>query len=262
MSKNSIRLICSIFLFLGVQSIYAQENEMLTLIRNKMKSVYDKYSNLPNLSFDVTYNYGIDTPGARIPLQTLNGTYSMNVNKAKYSMGDIEYLQNNEYFIALHHKQKAIIVSTPTTNAASQNLPMRGVLDSLMIKYGDHYSYSSQDEDSTHSVIKFIKTDSTAQYDSIIINYNPITKYLNWIQYSYTLMEFAASPEQSGVDITENNAYVTRHKYLIVSFSNYRNNNLDNSIYETNTYLWNDGGTLKPSDRYNYYKIFDTRILR
>lgn len=262
MNKNIVRLALSVMLLTSFLNIQAQENEMLTIIRNKMKNIYDRYNNLPNLTFDVTYDYGIDSPGVRIPIQTIKGTYTMNVNKAKYAMGDIEYLQNNDYFIALHHKQKAIIVSSVKTSSASQNLPMKDMLDSLMIKYGDHYTYSSQNEDSTHTEIKFIRADSTTQYDSIIINYNPITQYLNWVQYNYTLIELATPPSQSGIDITESSAYVTRHKYLIVNFSNYRHETLDNSIYETNTYIWNDGGTLKPSDKYNYYKVFDTRILR
>lgn len=261
MKKNILKILLVIFL-INVTNIHAQETRLME-IRNIMADIYKTYDNIPSLSFSVNYNYGIyDSTNVKKTTNVIDGKYNMNVQNAVYSMGEIEYIQNRDFFIALHHKHNAILVSNPQFKTAGGNIPMRTMLDSLILKYAEHYNYNTTNIDTSNAIISFSRKDSLAQFDTLLLGYNKLYKRLTFIQYNYKQAAATYEPQEVTSHAFEGLPIKTVNAFLRISFNNYETTILNNSIYETNSYIWNDNGSYKPIDKYKYYKIYDLRTVK
>jgi len=218
-----------------------------------MERIYQAYDSVPYLSFDVRYRYDSDTLYGDFTHEVMEGTYTMAGKKAKYRLGDIDFIQNDSFFIAIYNTEKYIIVADPKSSNSGNELPMRQLIDSLVDAYSLHYTLTTSMLDSTTGKISFTATDSTAAFSSFAIVYDTSRHFLKCIDYSFI------EPPFIDPDVTYVVMPVARKKRLRIEFSRYRVDHFSPDIYHQNSYIFFEDGVCKPVDRYSGYRIFYSR---
>lgn len=222
-----------------------------------LQSIYHNYDSVKYLSFDVRFNYGSDTLLGKFDAEQMDGTYTLAGNKAKYRLGDIDFMQNDSFFIAVYNKDKLIMVDEPKAINMGSQLPMRQQIDSLLLAYADHYNISSYNQSADTGVIQLLGTDSLAQFDRFALQYDNRTYMLYQVSYNYkepadldsaVLSSYQASTSTTGVPLQK--------KRFTIQFLNYRYENFNESAYDENNYIWFENGICKPAARYEEYKIY------
>lgn len=249
--KRNLVMIIFILALSGVQNAMGQ-----TTPQEIMNRIYEKYDSITYLTFDVKYIYTTDTIGGKYKTDVMKGSYTMAGKKALYSIGDIQFMQNDSFFISIYPNEKYMIVSDPRTRNTGSQLPMRAMMDSMIQSYAKHYKIKMS-TDSVEGTIRFIKADSIAQFDKFIIKYDLETHYLNSIKYDFE--EPDVIDEENDDDTTEQPEMIMRKKSLTIRFTNYRIDNFSPKIYNENNYIWFDEGECKPVDKYKGYRIFYSR---
>ncbi len=218
-------------------------------VQEIMSGIYKKYDSLSYITFNVKYTYSTDTVMGNFTHEVMNGSYTMAGKKAKYTIGDIDFLQNDSFLIAVYNNNKFIMVSDPNTINTGSELPMRSVMDSMIQAYSRHYTINSAD---IPGRITFDKADDTAQFKKFVISYDPATNYLRSIQYDYEENVTTEAPE----DTTIAQRSALRQKRLTIDFSDYRLDNFSPALYSESNYIWFEDGECKPVDKYRDYKIY------
>lgn len=219
-----------------------------------MNRIYQKYDSLTYLTFDVKYVYSTDTVGGKFKTDVIKGTYTMAGKKALYNIGDIQFMQNDSFFISVYPKDKFIIVADPRTRNAGSELPMRNMIDSMITSYAQHYTVKMS-SDSTEGTIKFIRSDSMVQFDKFVINYDINDYYLNSIKYEFQEPEVINEDDTTGAPPQT----VMRKKSLTIKFSNYRADNFSPKNYSENNYIWFEDGECKAVEKYKGFRVFYSR---
>jgi hypothetical protein len=214
-----------------------------------MSKIYKKYDSLSYITFDVKYMYGTDTLYGDFKREELAGTYTMAGIKAKYNIGDIEFMQNDSTFISVYNKEKFIMVADPRYTNTGNELPMRAMMDSMIQAYGLHYTILT---DTTLGIIRFNRADSLAQYKQFLISYDVSSKFLNGIQYTFEENQLM-NPNDTTGSLAR---YALRQKTFKIGFSNYRLDNFSPDLYNENNYIWQEDGEWKPIDKYKGYKVY------
>jgi hypothetical protein len=260
----------------------------LSQVQQIMNCIYHVYDSVPYITFDVNYTYTSDSmEDGKFIQDGLTGTYTMAGKKAKYNIGDIDFLQNDSFCIAVYNSQKYILVSDPRTPNAGSGLPMRQAMDSLLQSYSQHYALSvecmfdsntiaSSPQDSTSNAdsivlckIVFTKADSLAQFLSFTITYDSSTCFLRSVEYVFE-EPYVTNPENSGaggdsLSISQSLASgppatappQMQKKKLRIDFSNYRFDNFSDAIYDEEQYIDYEDGTWKPVPKYYGYQVFN-----
>ena len=237
--------------------IQAQNTSTTTAIKQTMQSIYQNYDSIKYLSFDVKFNYGSDTLLGKYDSEQMDGTYTLAGKKAKYRLGDIDFMQNDSFFIAVYNKDKLILVDEPKSINIGSQLPLRQQMDSLMLSYANQYSFSNFTQSVDTGVIQLTGTDSTAQFDKFSILYNNRTKMLYQVSYEYK--EPASLDSVVLNRMMQSSGSTTppmQKKRLTISFLNYRFDNYDDAVYDENNYIWFENGVCKPTAKYDDYKIY------
>lgn len=248
--KNKLSLIAVTLFFLitGVSQSFGQCSPSEAIAK-----IYQRLDTLNYLTFDVNYVYKTDTINGDYENSSLSGSFTLANNRAFYNIGNIQFMQNDSFLIAVYPEDKIIIVSDPQD---SSNLSFRSAIDGLMDSLAEHYSVTTfmDSTDSTEGVISFLKSDSLAQYDRFLIKYDTLENYLTSIQYDFkenSLVE----PE----DTLQNEQIVTHQKQFIMWFTNYRIANFSDKIYDESNYIWFEDGKCKPVEKYKDYRVLYSR---
>lgn len=222
-----------------------------------LQSIYHNYDSVKYLSFDVRFNYNSDTLLGKFDAEQMDGTYTLAGNKAKYRLGDIDFMQNDSFFIAVYNKDKLIMVDQPKAINMGSQLPMRQQIDSLLLAYADHYNITSYSLSADTGVIQLLGTDSLAQFDRFALQYDTRNYMLYEVSYNYketaeldtaVLASYQASTGTTDVPM--------QNKRFTIRFLNYRYDNFDDTAYDENNYIWFENGMCKPAARYEEYKIY------
>lgn len=219
-------------------------------VAQTIQNIYKNYDSIVYLSFDVKFNYTSDTLLGDYTNEQLEGSYTLAGKKAKYRLGDIDFMQNETFFIAVYNTDKLIIVDEPKTNNTGNHFPFRQMMDSLVQSYNSHYNINNTSRGTDTNEIIFERADSIAQLDRFGITYDNRNNFLYKIDYEYS--------EPSDNDSTSNYimAPVNRKRRLTIEYSNYRFDNLEDSDYDENNYIYFERGVCKPVSKYENYKIY------
>ena len=227
----------------------------LLAAQTAMQSLYKIYDSLPFITFDVKYTYSSDTLYNDFAHDEMTGTYTMNGKKAKFTMGDIEYMQNDSFFIAAFHKDKMIIVSNARQSNAGGYMPLRGAIDSLLNAYATHYTITVlNNTGDSIGYIRFVRSDSIAQFNNFTINFSKKRNCITNLTYDYS--EQPVLPDSLMARPVMNKA---RHRTLKIDFIHYRFDNFSESVYDTNNYIWFEDGIGKSVAKLEGYKVYDAR---
>jgi hypothetical protein len=230
-------------------SFCSHEVKAQSAAQQVMETIYKKYDSLSYITFDVKYVYGTDTLYGDFKHEELGGSYTMAGKKAKYNIGNIEFMQNDSSLISVYNKEKFIIVADPKYGNTGDELPMRAMMDSMIQAYGQHYNIITN---TTAGNISFEKTDSLAQFTKFFIGYDVSTNFLNTIQYVFLENQLMNPDDTTGSPAK----YAMRQKTLRIEFSNYRLDNFSPALYNENNYVWFEDGVCKPIDKYKGYKVY------
>jgi len=235
------------------------QNAVLTASQT-MQSVYQNYDSIKYLSFDVKFTYGSDTLLGVFDSEKMDGSYTMAGKRAKYRLGDIDFMQNDSFFIAVYNKDKLILVDEPKTKNIGTQLPMRQQMDSLMLGYANHYTFTNYNQSVDTGVILLVRADSLAQFDKFSITYDKRNNMLCQVSYEY---KEPAQLDTAAIAIlmasTNSTTPPMQKKRLNIQFLNYRFDNYDDAVYDINNYIWFENGVCKPVAKYDDYKIYNSK---
>jgi hypothetical protein len=255
--KISIAVMITAMLFTAYSTVNAQTPPA---VLQTLQSIYHNYDSVKYLSFDVKFDYGSDTLLGKFDSEQMDGTYTLAGNKAKYRLGDIDFMQNDSFFIAVYNKDKLIMVDEPKAINMGSQLPMRQQIDSLLLAYDNHYNISSYNLSADIGVIQLLGTDSLAQFERFAMQYDNRNYMLYQVSYEYkepaeldsaVLAAYRASTQTTDVPLQK--------KRFTIRFLNYRYDNFNEATYDENNYIWFENGICKPSARYEDYKIYYTK---
>jgi hypothetical protein len=242
----------------GTDKLKAQDT--LAVITQTLQNIYKNYDSVQYLSFDVRFDYGSDTLLGNFEAEQMNGTYTLAGKKAKYRLGDIDFMQNDSFFIAVYNKDKLILVDEPKAINLGSQLPMRQQMDSLLLAYSDHYTFSIYNQSVDTGVIQLLRADSLAQFDKFSITYDNRNQMLYQLSYEYVEPAELDSAVISAWRIaTGSNTDPVQKKRFNILFLNYRFDNYDEAVYDENNYIWFENGMCKPAAKYDDFKIYYTR---
>lgn len=250
--KIFYRLAC-LFILCGLCQHVIAQNEH---VKSRLRTIYRNYDSIPYLSFDVRYTYTSDTVAGRSDHDVVVGSYTMSGKKAKFRMGEVEYMQNDSIFIAIYQKDQMMIVADPKSNAGG-HLPMRVILDSAVNSVSEEYEIqvSENEGDSIHSISFIARTDS-AVFERFTLHYAVDKGVILRLEYLFGQPE--AQPDSTG-QIPEHPEVIRRHKKLQIDFFNYRLDNYQGDLYDESKYVWYENGELKPTSAYKEYRVYNTR---
>lgn len=242
------------------------QNTTLDTARNTALNFFRTYDSIPCLTFDVKYTLFSDTVYSDFSYEVMSGTYTMSGKKAKYTLGGVDYLQNDSFLLAVYHKDEQIVVSNAPNLNAGAYLPMRETLDSLLEAYSANYDISvkTTTTDPLTDATGFIKlvrklNDTLAIYNKYIIEYDLVTNVITKVELEYT----EPGKELTSVDEPDEGQRLLkntpRRKTLRIEFMNYRFDHFSDEAYSENNFIWEEDGVYKPVDKYRSYQVYNAR---
>lgn len=251
--KNQIKLILVLVCCIGfLKPCTAQSSNVSDI----MGAIYKNYDSIQYLSFDVQFNFESDTILGKFISEKMDGTFTMAGKKFKYRLGDIDFMQNDSFFIAIYNQDKMMLVDAPKALNAGSKLPLREQMDSLLVNYGSHYTITNYSIGDDTGIVKFIRADSLAQFDEFRITYAEQAKLLLELAYNFKEPAELDTAVVSMLAAAGNSSAPLQNKILRIKFSNYRFDNNDEEMYSEGNYFWLEQGLCKPSDKYKGYKIY------
>lgn len=226
-------------------------------IAETLQSIYRNYDSVKYLSFDVKFNYGSDTLLGKFDAEQMDGSFTMAGKKAKYRLGDIDFMQNDSFFLAVYNKDKLIMVDEPKTSNIGNQLPMRNQIDSLLQSYSSHYSISNFISSSDTGIIQLLRADSVAQFNKFSITYDNRSKLLYAVSYEFAEPAVFDSVVIESLKTASGSTQTPmQKKRFTIQYLNYHFDNYDEKVYDENNYIWFENGVCKPVARYDEYKIY------
>lgn len=256
-SKRIVQYVLVLFCcgFIIPQATEAQGTVPPAVVQT-LQSVYRNYDSIKYLSFDVKFNYGSDTLLGKFDNEEMDGSYSLAGNKALYRLGDIDFMQNDSFFIAVYNKDKLIMVDEPKVINMGSQLPMRQQIDSLLSVYAVHYNISMYSLGDT-GVIQLTGIDSLAQFSRFTMHYDNRNYMLYQLSYGYKEpADLSAEVLQSYQSSTGTTDIPEQQKRFTIRFMNYRYENYEEGAFQESRYIWFEKGVCKPASGYSDFKIY------
>lgn len=242
------------------------QNSTIDSAKTVALNFFRTYDSLHYLTFDMKYRLFSDTVYSDFSYESVEGKYTLNGKKARYSFGNVEYLQNDSFFLAVYHADQQIVVTNPPMQNASSYIPLRETIDSLLQAYSANYniwvkSVPVNPDTDTLGYIRLIKkeNDTLAAYNRYIIEFDIAQNLITRIEYEYTepgqYLTPAEEPDE-GQRLLRNTA---RKKTLRIDFYNYRFENFSDDYYSENNFIWQEDGEYKAVEKYKEYRVINAR---
>jgi hypothetical protein len=240
-----------LFLLTGFRS---SGQSLADTIRLEVKAINKAYDSAFYLTFNVDMVYNSDTlyagtDSADFKHSDLSGTYTFHRRNALYKLGNIEFLQNDSFTIAVYKEEKFLMVGRNNDNKASGSfLPTRSLVDSTMKYIAINFTFSMNTTDSSKFQITLNAIDTQAVYERIIIEYEPKSHYLSRIAYRVKDPDYGDNSSVSGP---------VRKADLVFFFRHYRVQEAGPSAFDERRYLFYDGpDTIVPANAYRDFTIY------
>jgi hypothetical protein len=221
-------------------------------LQNELYKIMRVFDTVPHISFDVRYVYHTDTIAGRFDHEEMEGSFTLNGQKAWYRMGPVAFMQNDSLAITVHDEEKFILVGKAKSGTANsgQKAPLRQTIDSLVANSTSHYTITIRDEDDSTRTIRFLRADSMAQYDEFVIVYDQLGYYLRKVQYFFKEYEYFDDDLMLGRPAT------LRRKSLEATYSKYRLDRVNPELYRHDQYVFFDGSGFRPVSKFSDYEVY------
>jgi hypothetical protein len=254
MTRKFKLLLATVFtmMFCGLGSLKAQNSAII----NTVEEINRNYDSVKYLSFDIRFQYSSDTLLGKFESDGLEGYYTMAGKHTKYRLGNIDFMQNDSFFIAVYNSERFILVDEPKVNNIGSQLPLRGMIDSMLKVYSMDYTITSNHLAGDTASIQFLRADSLAKFDVFSIKYDTTSKLIYQLFYEFTEPAELDSAVLAMMNSSGNSMPPMQKKRLTISFRNYRFDNYDEGLYNEANYIWFENGYCKPAETYKGYKIY------
>ncbi|MEO8771244.1 MAG: hypothetical protein ABI402_14210 [Ferruginibacter sp.] len=222
-------------------------------LTHTMQKVYQNYDSITFLSFDIRFNYSSDTLLGNYTNEQLDGNYTLAGRRAKYTLGNVDFMQNDSFLIAVYNSDQIILVDEPKTNNTGSQMPLRQMVDSLVKQSAGHYTITQSNVADT-SLIAFIRADSLAHFDRFSISFNRRNYFLYKMDYQFT------QPDQE-TDSIPTADHANRKQRLTIRFSNYGLANYDAAVYNQSNYIFFERGICRPVSKYKNFKVYNSKPM-
>lgn len=222
-----------------------------------LREIFRSYDSLPYITFDLKYIYTSDTLNGDFQHEVLEGAYTMCGKRARFTIGDIDFMQNDSFFIAVYNTDKYMIVSNRKWSNAGSQVPGRDFIDSLFAgNEFQHYTFNITVDSSQVQRAHLYRKDSLALYDHFYAEFDAESRHFRMLKYDFHENEII---EPTDDDTSTTVTQISRRKTLTIEFSNYRIDNFSDSVYDINNYIWFDHGECVPVEKYKNFKIYYSR---
>jgi hypothetical protein len=259
--KNGIKYFLKISFFsfcILLMALSGRAQTIYDTARIEMLKINSKYDSAFYLTFDIKIIYDSDTlwagtDSADHTHTEMTGTYTFHGNKALYRLGDIEYMQNDAFTIAVYNNDKIMLVGKPdSAQRPGLFIPTRSVIDTMLRDIAQQYNCIFNQYDSLKHFC-FNATDTNNVYESIDVEYDPVTYYLLKVKYRLKDYEYYDDNGNAGPNPTA----VVRKADMIFLFQNYRAEQVGAAVFSETKYLFFDGpDSMKPANAYKEYVIY------
>lgn len=242
--------------FLLQMSHYTRAQTAADTARAALQAIDSSYSHGFYLGFDIKITYSSDTLWAGTDSADFNysemiGNYTFNGNKALYRLGDIEYMQNDSFTVALYRENKIILVGkTLPGQATSSFMPTKAVFDTMMARLDQEYSCSMQTLNDFKCIHFTANNDSTVIFKTIRIDYDPVSFLMRKVV--YTMNDHGYYDNPGAMSQPE-----SRQVVLTFDFMNHRAGDVNPDYFNEMNYLFFDGpAVIKPAAPYQDFTIY------
>jgi hypothetical protein len=209
-----------------------------------IRQLTQHYRKIPLLGFDVEYRYAAEAKPA-VYLDSMKGSVKLSGNRYWYQLDSTEVLYGDKYVVAIYPEDKIMYLSKPSSQAAAMN-PM-ALLDSLLFKApGLQYSLTS----SPNQQIVTVRFEKSSSYKKIDYYINTRTGFLSKMVSTVNAEQLYTPEAQSKLSGEKTFAIVE------TCFTNYREQALDETVFDTGRYFKKEGQEYITVAPYNIYKIF------
>lgn len=249
MIKKMILLFC---INLGIIPICFCQKENAA-VRNLLNNIRDVYDTLNNFSVDVRYTSKIEEATAGDGVQTMEGHYTLQGNFARYTLGQVECIQNDSFFVGVYNNDRLMVVSKPQSNANTRFFPMQGAVDSLLKIPADKYDVTiMEDVSGKTGKIRFLAKEPSEKVTLFELEYYNSSRLLKSVQYQFKDYVPAPANDTTGV------GYILKHKSLLMEFYNLSFEKSPESAFNHRQYFSFEGTEIKAADKFYGFKTYYT----
>jgi hypothetical protein len=237
--KHSIKflLIASmLFSFKGFSQEVPKGLELLEIMK-----VSETYRQAPDVSFDMSFTY-TDSITPNTILEQLQGSYKIHNGKYWGMIDSIEYLQGNQYNLAIYHKDSMITVNNRQEQTTVLQIP---VMDSLFREANVANMQVTRLNDSTRSLKIVFNPESP--YRSYEMQYDLNNFLIRKVKYYLQDNDMGAdNPGSSGVIC------------ITISFSNYSDTVVSEEYFNESKFVYRQGSELQLRPAYSGFRLINT----
>ncbi|HET7118560.1 MAG TPA: hypothetical protein VFI29_18845 [Hanamia sp.] len=210
-------------------------------------NIAQAYQQAPNLSFDLDFTYA-DSASADSIIEELHGSFKIS-NGRYYSIIDsTELVQGSKYNIAVFYYDSVITISSPHQYSNLLQLPF---LDSLFLKANIDSMAVIQLNDSTRRLQMYF--DSTSKFSSYTVDYDQNSYLMDSVIYRTKGPYY--DPNDPGGDPFEVFVPANVASVIIIKFSNYSYQVIDNSYFMENKYIYTQNGQFFVQPQYSGFQL-------
>lgn len=245
----------------GIKAVIAQTNNNIsTEVKEKLYRMSRAFDSSYFLAFNVDFIYtALDTVTGKTETSQRSGNYLVKGGAFSYTLGDIEFMQNDSMAFTISHQSKVLFVSKKKLPSAANTLPLKTMVDSLVANYSKYYSITSNSNTASgDSTIKFetLNGSNGLPYKSIEITYDKKSIYPKQVEVKYDEYDEVSNDTIPGIVGIRKKVF--RAKTMDIVFSNYKMANIDYSVFKNERYIYFDRMKKQyiPVDQFRDYKLY------
>lgn len=197
----------------------------------------EAYRQVPNISFDIYFTYA-DSAHDDVVLEELKGSYKIHNGNYWGMLDSIEYLQGNQYNLAIFHKDSTITINNRQEYTAVFQIPL---LDSVFRESSVSGMQVVRINDSTRSLKILFKPE--AYYRSYEIQYDLNTFLIRKVKYYLKDSESGDDPNSSGIVC------------VAFTFSNYSTESVGEAYFDESKFIRRYGDQIIAQPAFEGFKL-------
>lgn len=255
----TIRFFTFIVLLLNLSFVSAQQQNIQE-IRKQLKKLNTAFDSSYFLSFKVQYLYhSVDSVSGQEEKSQKEANYTVKGKNFFYSLGNMEYMQNDSMAFTVSHQNKSIFLSKTKETGVAKSFGLNAITDSTIGRYAQFYTITGT-VDSLHNkaVLNFTALPgATVVYKKMIVSFNLSPAILTKVEIAFNEPGEIKLIDSSGF-FRGNTKKVLLSKNMQMLFSNYRPSDTNPDLFKPQHYVFYDRllNRFMPMEKYRQYKLY------